>query len=117
MTIGKERLIIWLKTAEEELLRLQNCKEYINRIYYRDDKICYYLHEVLLDIFNKQIKRHVTVVEFINIMIDNIDGKRLDALLDFRDLIKDPIEGLSKDVAMDLRQILMTPSTELNSEE
>ena len=116
MTIERETLLIWLKTAEEEILRLRNCKDYINQIYYRDDKIHYYLHEVLLSIFNEQIKKQVTVVEFINIMLDNIDNKRMDALLEFRDFIKNPIEGLPMDSSLRLREILMTPSTELNSE-
>jgi hypothetical protein len=117
MTIGKERIIIWLRTAEEEILRLHNCKDYINKIYYNGDKIPYYLHELLLEMDNTQIEKLKTIIEFMNIMLDNIDGKRMDALLDFRNFNKNPIEGLSTDVSLQIKNILMTPSTELNSEE
>lgn len=115
--IGKEKLIIWLRTTEEEVLRLQNCKDYINEQYYKKNAIPYWLHEDLLDLFNRQINKNKTVVEFINIMIDHLDDKRLDTLLEFRDFIKQPIDGMPSGMVSKIREILMTPSTELNNEE
>jgi hypothetical protein len=114
--IDKHKLTIWLKTTEEEILRLQNCKDYINRIYYKNDKISYSLHEDLIDIFSKQINKNKTVVEFINIMLDTLDNKRLDTLLEFRDFVNNPLNGMTEEIASKIRVILMTPSTELNEE-
>ena len=110
--IDKHKLTIWLKTTEEEILRLQNCKDYINRIYYKHDAISYDLHEDLLDIFMEQIHKNETVAEFINIMIDVIDGKRMDTLLPFRDLTKPIMSNASMELTNKLRMILLTPSTE-----
>lgn len=115
--IGKEKLIIWLRTTEEEILRLQNCKQYINEQYYKADKVPYWLHENLLDLFNSQINKNKAVVEFINIMIDHVDDKRLDTLLEFRDFTKHPIDGMPKEMVGKIREILLTPSTELNVKE
>ena len=114
--IDKHKLTIWLKTTEEEILRLQNCKDYINRSYYKHDKISYHLHEDLLDIFGKQINKNKTVVEFINIMLDTLDNKRLDTLLEFRDFVNNPLSEMTEEIASEIRVILMTPSTELNEE-
>lgn len=114
--IDKNKLTIWLRTTEEEILRLQNCKDYINSIYYKKDEISYSLHEDLIDIFVKQINKNKTVVEFINIMIDTLDNKRLDTLLEFRDFINKPLYGMTEEVASKIRLILITPSTELNKE-
>jgi hypothetical protein len=114
--IDKHKLTIWLKTTEEEILRLQNCKDYINVIYYKNDEISYSLHEDLIDIFVRQINKNKTVVEFINIMLDYLDNKRLDTLLEFRDFVNNPISGMTMEIASKIRMILMTPSTELNEE-
>lgn len=110
--IKKEHLSIWLNTTEEEIKRLKNCKDYINKIYYRDDAISYSLHEDLLDVFTEQIHKNQSVVEFINIMIDVIDGKRMDTLLPFRDLTKPIMSNASMELTNKLRMILLTPSTE-----
>lgn len=117
MKIDRDKLMIWLRTTEEEILRLQNCRDYINELYYKNDKISYWLHEILLGIFRKQIDKNKTVVEFIHLMIDCVDDKRLDTLLEFRNFVKDPIDGLHLNYAKKLNGILMTPSTELNKEE
>ena len=114
--IKKEHLEIWLKTTEEEVIRLKNCRDYINVVYYKHDAISYYVHELLLDIFGLQINKNLTVIEHIKIMLDFVDGKRLDTLLEFRDFSKPIVEGLPIDINSKLRQILMTPSTELNIE-
>lgn len=110
--IKKEHLSIWLNTTEEEIKRLKNCKDYINKIYYKDDAISYSLHEDLLDVFTEQIQKNQSVVEFINIMIDVIDGKRMDTLLPFRDLTKPIMSNASMELTNKLRMILLTPSTE-----
>jgi hypothetical protein len=110
--IKKEHLSIWLNTTEEEIKRLKNCKDYINKIYYKNDAISYNLHEDLLDIFFEQIHKNETVLEFINIMIDVVDGKRMDTLLPFRDLSKPILNNASMELTNKLRMILLTPSTE-----
>jgi hypothetical protein len=110
--IKKEHLSIWLNTTEEEIKRLKKCKDYINKIYYKHDAISYSLHEDLLDIFIKQIHKNETVVEFINIMVDVIDGKRMDTLLPFCDLTKPILSNASMELTNKLRMILWTSSTE-----
>lgn len=117
MTIDKDKLIIWLRTTEEEVLRLQNCRDYINKIYYKKDELSYHLHEDLLDLFGRQINKNKAVIEFINTMIDCLDDKRLDTLLEFRDFVKTPMNGLHITHAKKLNWILMTPSTELKEKE
>jgi hypothetical protein len=112
VTIKKFHLSIWLETTKEEILRLQNAKDYVNEIYYKKDMINYSVHENLISLINRKINENKTAQMFIEMMIDFCDEKRLDTLIPFKSFNEPLVSGLSMDVTLDICGILQTPSTE-----
>jgi hypothetical protein len=112
VTIKKFHLSIWLETTKEEILRLQNAKDYVNEIYYKKDMIDYGVHENLISLINRKINENKTAQMFIEMMIDFCDEKRLDTLIPFKKFNEPLVSGLSMELTSDIRGILLTPSTE-----
>ena len=112
VTIKKFHLSIWLETTKEEILRLQNAKDYVNEIYYKKDMINYSVHENLISLINRKINENKTAQMFIEMMIDFCDEKRLDTLIPFKNFNEPLVSGLSMELTSDIRGILLTPSTE-----
>jgi hypothetical protein len=112
VTIKKFHLSIWLETTKEEILRLQNAKDYVNEIYYKKDMINYSVHENLISLINRKINENKTAQMFIEMMVDFCDEKRLDTLIPFKSFDKPLVSGLGMDITSSIRGILLTPSTE-----
>ena len=112
VTIKKFHLLIWLETTKEEILRLQNAKDYVNEIYYKQDLISYTVHEDLTSLINRKINENKTAQMFIEMMVDFCDEKRLDTLIPFKSFDKPLVSGLGMDITSSIRGILLTPSTE-----
>jgi hypothetical protein len=112
VTIKKFHLLIWLETTKEEILRLQNAKDYVNEIYYKQDLISYTVHEDLTSLITRKINENKTAQMFIEMMVDFCDEKRLDTLIPFKSFDKPLVSGLGMDITSNIRGILLTPSTE-----
>jgi hypothetical protein len=112
VTIKKFHLLIWLETTKEEILRLQNAKDYVNEIYYKQDLISYTVHEDLTSLITRKINENKTAQMFIEMMVDFCDEKRLDTLIPFKSFDKPLVSGLGMDITSSIRGILLTPSTE-----